>query len=379
MPPLPPRLPSPPQDVGTTCVREPPEGHLPLQPAVAAVPATPFALQGLPARRRDEARQELEDLRAHKRSAPMQTHEIQLAAYLVAREVLERPVTDPGDLRRLKDGTRSMQATRDLMPHGRGNVDTDLAQTRHDSFYRTSVSRRLSQAKPVDIGHPDRPLAGLAPQSRKQWQGLCAAGAVAAGAGNCGEHAVLAAHLHANSLRGRESVVMVSDDEHAWCEVRTPKHPTVVVDAWKEGSAMLEEDTCSTPLAVDHVIRRRGARYAVKAMRKAGHALSTPQLQQYIQRQLERERALQTSPPERWEPQPLAAAGFAQRAGQALQSHSALALEALAVDIARTRLDAGIGPAARAAPAIVQTARALDTVRRAPLPDYPPPSRRRRV
>lgn len=142
---------------------------------------------------------------------------------------------------------------------------------------------------------------------------------------------------------------------------------------------MLKEDTRFTPLADNHVIRRRGAAYAAKAMRQAGHKLATPQLQRYIQQQLDRERALQTPPPERWEPQPLAAAWFAERARQALQPHSALALEVLAVDIARTRLDAGIGPAARAAPAIVQTARALDAIRRAPLPDYPPPPRRRRI
>jgi hypothetical protein len=169
-----------------------------------------------------------------------------LAGYLLARTIDRRPVSGKG-IAALRTADDAVNDVRAALPHGRGNVDTDITRTNGESVVLTLAARRaaedlLETATPmIDGGDVDSCIADAA-ASRMY------------GAGNCGVRAsigVLAYGARALQAGRRpdESVHIVAheneDEDHEWAEVR-PSDPDlgpVVLDAWCDGSAVFAEDS----------------------------------------------------------------------------------------------------------------------------------------
>lgn len=111
--------------------------------------------------------------------------ELQLGGYLHDRRITGRPVegTDFEDLVRANE---TVMETRQALAYGRGNVTDDIDDSNGQSTIRTEAGRRARKSLPYAYDHPVR----------------VAASSLAARAGNCGEHAYVAAFLHAPKLRG---------------------------------------------------------------------------------------------------------------------------------------------------------------------------------
>ncbi|CAJ0698045.1 hypothetical protein R11007_02713 [Ralstonia holmesii] len=168
--------------------------------------------------------------------------ELALAAYLLARAVDGRPVA-ASEISRLRLANASVNETRQLLKHGRGNVDVDVRATHNESTWRTNAARtfRLERERKAKI--PWNAFNQRAPYS--------AAAASVFGAGNCGEHTSTTSVYHSRRLAPGEEVHYVSDPAagHAWAEGRVPaaaaaEQPerTVVMDAWAAGPAVLASD-----------------------------------------------------------------------------------------------------------------------------------------
>lgn len=168
--------------------------------------------------------------------------ELALAAYLLARAVDGRPVA-ASEISRLRLANASVNETRQLLKHGRGNVDVDVRATHNESTWRTKAARtfRLERERKAKV--PWNAFNQRAPYS--------AAAASVFGAGNCGEHTSTTSVYHSRRLAPDEEVHYVSDPAagHAWAEGRVPHAPTaeqpertVVMDAWAAGPAVLASD-----------------------------------------------------------------------------------------------------------------------------------------
>lgn len=159
---------------------------------------------------------------------PLDTPELELASYLLARRVTGQPVvSDAQSL--LRRAHQSRQDVLALMPHGRGNVQTDLDATANTGLHRVRALRDV-------VGS----LSTLgAAQHQREMQ--AAALAARAGAGNCGEFANLALHVHAGRLQPGERLQMQrADADHAWAVVQgaampAGSRPAAVIDAWCDG------------------------------------------------------------------------------------------------------------------------------------------------
>ncbi|WP_035227168.1 hypothetical protein [Paracidovorax oryzae] len=167
---------------------------------------------GLPAPRRDMAGDAL------------------LRPYVMARAIDGRHVEGP-DLARLRQAHGTVEATRRLLSIGRGNVAQDIERTGGESL-RGMIAAKAVAGHLVDAGWPQ--------------VAANAAGAIAARAGNCDEHAALAALLHVPRLRPQEALCQVISHEipHVWTEVRGDGGPEddLVMDAWLEGPAVFAPD-----------------------------------------------------------------------------------------------------------------------------------------
>lgn len=168
--------------------------------------------------------------------------ELSLAVYLLARAVDGRPVAG-SEISRLRLANASVNETRQLLKHGRGNVDVDVRATNNESTWRTKAARtfRLERERKANV--PWNAFEQRAPFS--------AAAASVFGAGNCGEHTSTTSVYHSRRLAPGEEVHYVSDPAagHTWAEGRVPdaaaaEQPerTVVMDAWLAGSAVLASD-----------------------------------------------------------------------------------------------------------------------------------------
>ncbi|CAM3358795.1 Transglutaminase superfamily protein [Paracidovorax anthurii] len=179
-------------------------------------------------------------------SPPVRDHSLQ--AYMTARAVDDRRL-DEAETASLLQARASLDATRRALFRGRGNVSTDIEASQGDSTVRTAAGRwvgrsYLSKKYSVKVA-----IAKFWPFKKtvKPEQGLtAAAGAIAAGAGNCGEHAFVGALVHAPRLEAGQKLHVVGHAEvdHMWTEIRNPGDAPrdIVIDAWGEGPVVFVED-----------------------------------------------------------------------------------------------------------------------------------------
>jgi len=165
-----------------------------------------------------------------------------LAAYLLMRAVDGRPVAAP-EISRLRLANASVNETRQLLKHGRGNVDVDVRATNNESTWRMKAARSFRQEREQKAKVPWNAFEQRAPYS--------AAAASVFGAGNCGEHTSTTSVYHSRRLAPNEEVHYVNAPAagHAFAEGRIPSAPeaeqperTVVMDAWAKGPAVLAAD-----------------------------------------------------------------------------------------------------------------------------------------
>ncbi len=166
--------------------------------------------------------------------------EMLLAGYLLDRALDGRKV-EGEDFDRLRRANDSVREVRALLPFGRGNVVEDIAAGQEESSTRVYGARKLRGQL------PDGPL-GFTSEAAAIW----------AGAGNCFEHAVLAACVHAGRLNtvSGEMVTLLCNIrlDHAWAESVIPRpwkpsnlfrpdRRAIVLDAWKDGPAVFGPDS----------------------------------------------------------------------------------------------------------------------------------------
>lgn len=174
--------------------------------------------------------------------ARMTDAELPLAAYLLMRAVDGRPVAAP-EIARLRLANASVNETRQLLKHGRGNVDVDVRATHNESTWRMKAARTFRQEREQKANVPWNAFEQRAPYS--------AAAASVFGAGNCGEHTSTATVYHSRRLAPNEEVHYVNAPAagHTFSEARIPSAPeaeqperTIVMDAWTKGPAVLAAD-----------------------------------------------------------------------------------------------------------------------------------------
>jgi hypothetical protein len=158
----------------------------------------------------------------------------------------------------LRRADSTMNETRQALRHGRGNVADDLAATDWRNLSRvTAIRRYFDNVVLPEVARMARscPRGGVRP-ALVMHAGL-ATTAIAVGAGNCGEHAEVAVHLHVEKLLpGKEWVVMIGDPAgmaHEWAEVRNERSRAhhVIMDPWSKGPAVLAADSRRAELPPD--------------------------------------------------------------------------------------------------------------------------------
>lgn len=159
-----------------------------------------------------------------------------LAGYLLARALDGRKVEgeDFDQLRRANDSVREVRA---LLSFGRGNVVEDIEASRGESSTRANGAHKHSGTWTLRVTN---------------------AAAIWSGAGNCQQHAELAASAHAARLdtQSKETVTVLGNVRlnHAWAESVVPRpwkvsnlfrpsRRAIVLDAWKDGPAVLGPDS----------------------------------------------------------------------------------------------------------------------------------------
>lgn len=157
--------------------------------------------------------------------------ECQLGGYVQGRQTDGRPV-EGRQLDRLKRANETVMETRQALAHGRGNVVDDIHDSNGQSTIRAMAGRAVKSLLPSNYG-PDVSIA---------------ASAMVARAGNCGEHANVAAFLHAAKLGTGEYAYAVGSTtmDHRWAQwhasrARDPEHD-LVMDPWGKGPAIFAVD-----------------------------------------------------------------------------------------------------------------------------------------
>ena len=172
----------------------------------------------------------------------LSTDELPLAAYLLTCALDGRPVAQP-DVARLRRANASVNETRALLKHGRGNVDVDVRATGNESRWRMKAARTL---KDQFDGRSGERWVDFSTQATHS-----AAAAHVFGAGNCGEHTSTTAVYHSRRLEEHETVHYVKGRQigHTWAEARLhatggpgDRERAIVLDAWADGPAVLAPD-----------------------------------------------------------------------------------------------------------------------------------------
>ena len=172
---------------------------------------------------------------------PLSDGECQLGGYLLARNRLGEPV-EGASFDHLISGNATVMEARGALRYGRGNVHDDIRDSNHQSSRRAEAGRnlvdKLSSKFSADVQMGAGSTTGV----------FRAAGPMAAQAGNCGEHAAVAAFLHAGKLEEGEQVHCVGSTEmdHSWAEWRgegSSGGHRVVMDPWAKGPAIFAEDS----------------------------------------------------------------------------------------------------------------------------------------
>ncbi len=207
-------------------------GH-PAESATHAPRRAPVTLQGLAsfdAQRMRERQVEIRALAPDTRRA-LSDGECQLGGYVQGRQIDGRPVEGRA-LDRLKLANETVMETRQALAHGRGNVVDDIQDSNGQSTIRAVAGRIVRTQLPSNYG-PEVSIA---------------ASAMAAQAGNCGEHANVAAFLHAAKLGSGEYAYAVGSTtiDHRWAQwhaarARDPEHD-IVMDPWGKGPAIFAVD-----------------------------------------------------------------------------------------------------------------------------------------
>ena len=147
-------------------------------------------------------------------AACLGTADQELAAYLLVRGLVGRPVSPPTTalLQRANETKKNVLST---LRYGRANVLTDLAATRNQGFHRL-LAQRLVSGSASGLGER---VAVTAARD--------AAVTAHLGSGNCGEFANVALHFHAGRLRDGEVVVTqkASDRDHSWVMLQGEPKP----------------------------------------------------------------------------------------------------------------------------------------------------------
>lgn len=169
--------------------------------------------------------------------SPLDTQDLELAAYLLARQVTGRPV-DPATKALLKRANESKKEVLSMMTYGRGNVDTDLQATNNEGFHRLLAQRRV-------VGS----ISSLG-EDPKITNVRDAALSAHVGSGNCGEFANVTSHVHAGRMHQRERLEMQYSEnrDHSWVMVHgepgpNGSRPRAIIDVWGEGPVIEPVDS----------------------------------------------------------------------------------------------------------------------------------------
>jgi len=177
-----------------------------------------------------------------KRTAPLQNHEIQQAAYQLgaklngdaldasaagrksSRGTVLAEYADPQERKRLADATQTMHETRLSLKYGRSNIAGESDASRTGNVPRVLTS--------YDMCHADGHSRGAGAALHLQ-------------AGDCDQNAWINTRMHAARLQPGETVhTLTSVGMHTWSEVHTatqagrPEAPDIVLDSWANGPAV---------------------------------------------------------------------------------------------------------------------------------------------
>ncbi|KWN83552.1 hypothetical protein WM25_03990 [Burkholderia ubonensis] len=159
--------------------------------------------------------------------------DLELAEYVAAKKEMGQPLPaeDVDALIRATETAREVQ--KNLK---RGNVTTDLEETNRESRRNVAIGRAL-----VDRRNWPEMATEL---ERIDSRVIEAVAAEYMHSGNCGEHASCAFVQHGKRLRPDEKVARVSgkDFDHAFVMLEREGRPSIVIDAWQNGPAVLRDD-----------------------------------------------------------------------------------------------------------------------------------------
>ena len=278
----------------------------------------------------------------------------QQAAYILAREILNRPLTKEQKQLMWRANEVRTEVLKAL-PLGRSNVVSDyntgleLLRENHaisgsHGTYRALAARQLKWNIPNGSTKPH----------------IAAALAAVAGSGSCGDHANIAMHLFAKELKPGERLIKQKSDnlDHAWLRIEGAPSagseqdmgPSVILDAWADGPVIDPSDGTfsSTPLvSTIHVIDAKdglGAYEAFQHEMVAKYETQIAALANKIERDRNTKHRHQGSPPishplsdvVQWPPAPVLEHNFMSELKRSdLDVEGKLELKAQALRIAR--------------------------------------------
>ena len=198
------------------------------------------------------ATQELDARQHGTATAPVDTADLELASYFLARDLTQRPLTAAQEtlLRRVNQSKKEVLG---IMRFGRSNVEPDLQATRNAGLYRIRAQRTV--------------LNSVSSLGQSEEEALLQSAAIVAlaGAGCCNEFADLSTVVHAGQMQEFEQSHEQYVDgkiDHAWTLVQGRADeqgnvPQAVLDVWGEGPVVDPADAyfCSGEAGEVHELR----------------------------------------------------------------------------------------------------------------------------
>lgn len=239
--------------------------------------------------------------------------EEKLASYLAARTADRRPVEGPR-LKDLRYANQTVNATRERLDAGRGNVSDDISRSANNSTHRTGAARDLAEELSSDDCMPEESAQ------------IGAAAAMLLRAGNCYEHAVVTTLMHGSPLVSPQTVHLVNAKkrDHVWSELRVDGNGAspgdIVMDAWAEGPAVLREDSefASNPNAIQSKLgldAHAAQRAASETKNRFDLIASNDEVRDFVEQALAGYQASDVSLSKKyvWPPTPATSAEFRER------------------------------------------------------------------
>ena len=183
---------------------------------------------------------------------PVPSPELELGDYRLARAVDKRPLP-AAQLKHLEDADEALRQTRAMLVYGRGNVASDVLASRGASYRRTIFARRITEDL---VAGPPRSAYALPKHI------AISIAAREAQAGRCSEFTELS--IQNALLSGDRSKSIASmdatDSDHAWAKINYPggfgePASTVIVDAHRATTPLLEEDTVYPGMGAEEIYR----------------------------------------------------------------------------------------------------------------------------